>query len=551
MDVPSDIRRYLPYAVIFAAYVAGMWIDVMEIDAAQYAAMGRDMMRSGDYLHLYDHAHGYLDKPPMVFWMSALSFKLFGVSNWAYKLPSVLFSMMAIYGTERLGGLLYNRATGRLAGLILASTQAFFLMNHDVKTDMYLIGPMVMGLWLLVSWSRGGLFWHLLLGAAFLGLGMLAKGPLALIAPGFAIGADLLLRRDWAALFRWQWLLVIPVALLITTPFLIGQYQQYGEHGITFFLWTQSFGRVTGESEWSNNATAFFFVHSFAWSFLPWTAIFLRGLVQEGIRLFRAGFLLPSRAEGIAIGGFLLVFTALCFSKFKLPHYIFVTYPFAAILTAAFAMEMHKNLVLQPWKKFFQVFHRVFWFLAVILVLLLAFGAFPEQPLLPKIGFLLLAAVVSIDMFRTKNEWARFLWPTAVGFGLCNLLLNLTLYPAVMSYQSTAQAGKYVSSLEPRPRVFGFIISGRALDFYAADNVLPIPGPVYFKPLLKKTDAIVYTNDDGLRQIRERGIQFEFLETYAHNPPTRMSLMFLNPATRPSVLKPRYLLHLPKQDLPR
>jgi hypothetical protein len=338
---------------------------------------------------------------------------------------------------------------------------------------------------------------------------------------------------------------------LITTPFLIGQYQQYGSHGITFFLWTQSFGRVTGESQWSNNATAFFFVHSFAWSFLPWTAIFLRGLVQECMRMFRAGFLLPTRAEGITMGGFLLVFIALCFSKFKLPHYIFVTYPFAAILTAAFVVELHKNLVLQPWRKFFQVFHRVVWFLAVILVLLLAFGAFPESPLLPKIGFLLLAAAISIDMFRTKNEWTRFLWPTAVGFGLCNLLLNLSLYPAVMAYQSTAQAGKYISSIEPRPRVFGFIVSGRALDFYASENTLPIPGPLYFKPLLKKTEAIVYTDDDGLGLMRKYGVRFDLLETYAHHPPTRMSLLFLNPATRESILKTRYLVHLPKQDLLR
>ncbi|HEX2899903.1 MAG TPA: glycosyltransferase family 39 protein, partial [Bacteroidia bacterium] len=383
MNPPADFRKYVPYAILLLAYIAGMWIDVMEIDAAQYAAMGRDMMRSGDYLHLYDHGHGYLDKPPLVFWMSALSFKLFGVSNWAYKLPSVLFSLMAVLGTERLGSLLHNRRTGALAGLILASTQAFFLMNNDVKTDMYLIGPMTIGLWLLVRWSRGGKFWHFLLGSAFLGLGLLAKGPLALIAPVFAIGGDILLRRDWAALFRWQWLLVIPVALAVTTPFLIGQHQQYGPDGILFFLWTQSFGRVTGQSEWTNDATAFFFVHSFAWSFLPWTALFLRALAQACIQVVRARLALPKTAEGIALAGFLLVFTALCFSKFKLPHYIFVTYPFAAILTASFWVDAAENPRLQAWRKFYLILHRVLWFLAVALVGLMAFGAFPGTPLFP------------------------------------------------------------------------------------------------------------------------------------------------------------------------
>ncbi len=551
MNPPSDFRRYFPYALILAAYAAGMWLDVMEIDAAQYAGMGRDMMRSGDYLHLYDHRHGYLDKPPLVFWMSALSFKLFGVSNWAYKLPSVLFSLLAIYGTQRLGSLLYNRAIGGLAGLILASTQAFFLMNNDVKTDMYLIGPMMMGIWLLVEWARGGRFGMLLLGSIFLGVGMLAKGPLALIAPIMAIGSDVLLRRDWAMLRKWGWLLVIPIALLVTTPFLIGQYQQYGTHGIRFFLWTQSFGRVTGQSEWSNNATAFFFVHSFAWSFLPWTAIFLRGLVHQCIGIVRAGMLLPKRAEGISMAGFLLVFVALCFSKFKLPHYIFVTYPFAAILTAAFLVELRENLQLQTWSKALLILQRVFWFLAVGLVLLLAFGAFPENGLPLKIGFLLVATAISVDMFRNKDTFVRWMWPTALGFGICNLMLNLNIYPAVLNFQSTAQAGKYISALNSPTPVFALTVSGRALDFYAQANALPVPYPDAIKPLLKRMDLILYTNDEGLSMIRQSNIRLEVIKTFPHNPPTRMSLMFLNPATREQVVKPRYLLRLPRQRLLR
>jgi 4-amino-4-deoxy-L-arabinose transferase-like glycosyltransferase len=551
MNPPSDFRRYFPYALILAAYAAGMWLDVMEIDAAQYASMGRNMMRSGDYLHLYDHRHGYLDKPPLVFWMSALSFKLFGVSNWAYKLPSVLFSLLAIYGTQRLGSLLHTRAIGALAGLILASTQAFFLMNNDVKTDMYLIGPMMMGIWLLAEWARGGRLRMLLLGSIFLGVGMLAKGPLALIAPVMAIGSDVLLRRDWAMLRKWGWLLVIPIALLVTTPFLIGQYQQYGTHGIRFFLWTQSFGRVTGQSEWSNNATAFFFVHSFAWSFLPWTAIFLRGLVHQCSLIVRSGLILPKRSEGISIAGFLLVFVALCFSKFKLPHYIFVTYPFAAILTASFLVELRENLQLQAWAKALLILQRSFWFLAVALVSLLAFWAFPENGLFLKIAFLLVATVISVDMFRNKEPWVRWLWPTALGFAMCNLMLNLHLYPAVLQYQSSAQAGKYMSALDPPTPIFAFTVSGRALDFYAPSNALPVPNPRAFKPMLHKSDLIVYTNDDGLKKIQQRKIQFEVLKTFPHNPPTRMSLMFLNPATRAQVVKARYLLHMPRQRLLR
>jgi hypothetical protein len=71
-----------------------MFNDVMEVDASQYAAMSREMLESGNYLQLFDRGQNYLDKPPLLFWVSAMSFKLFGISNFSYKLPSVLFSLL-------------------------------------------------------------------------------------------------------------------------------------------------------------------------------------------------------------------------------------------------------------------------------------------------------------------------------------------------------------------------------------------------------------------------------------------------------------------------
>lgn len=535
--------------MIVLAYLAGMWVDVMEIDATQYATMGRDMMRSGDFFHLFDRGRDYLDKPPLTFWMTALSFKLLGVSTIAYKLPSVLFSFMAIYGTQRLGSLLYNHRTGILAGVILGSTQAFFLMNNDVKTDMYMIGPMVMGLWQLVRWTRGERAWHLVWGAMFLGIGLLAKGPVALIAPGLAIGADMLLRRDWVPLLRWQWLLVIPIALLVTTPFLIGQYQQYGMKGVNFFLWTQSFGRVTGQSEWANDATAFFFVHSFAWSFLPWTALFLCALSQELIRIVRKGFFLPKSTEGVSVAGFLLVFTALCFSRFKLPHYIFVTYPFAAILTAAFWMDANENPLLRRWKKSLLGIHVVSGLLAALVVGVLVFWAFPAPPLWPKVLLCVFMLAIFVDYLLTKQDWVRFLWPTALCFATCNLALNIWVYPAIVSYQSTAQAGKYIRGLDEQPQIHAFLVSGRALDFYAPAVTQPIYNLADFQALLERQSVYVYTHKEGLAMVSERGMRFEMVQAYPHFPPNKLTLRFLNPETRPDVVKERYLLRLPQQTL--
>lgn len=538
---------YLPYGLILSAYLAGMFVELMEIDATQYATMSRSMLRTGEYLQIWDKGRAYLDKPPLVFWLSALSYKVFGVSGWAYKLPSVLLSLWAIYGTDRLGRLLHGRRAGYLAGLVLGSTQAFFLMNNDVKTDMYLIAPMVVGVWLLLRWSREGRAWDWVAGAVCLGLAMLGKGPMAIIAPAMAIGADLLLRRDWVTLFKPQWLLVLPIALAVTTPFLIGLNAQHGWMGVEFFLWTQSFGRVTGQSEWSNDATAFFFVHSFAWSFLPWTAMFLVALGRKLWAVVKGRFRLSAASEGVSLAGFLLVFVALCFSKFKLPHYIFVTYPFAAVMVGAFWVEVLEGEAGKRWMRAFLWIQGVMAVLVILLSLALAFWAFAESAWVAKVVFLLVTAGLTVWFWREKDGRTRLLIPTAMVFAACNLLLNWGTYPALMNYHSTALAGKIVSAVGPKQEVHAFIVSGRALDFYAPNDAKPVPRIDDLSIVAENGPALIYTDEDGLRLTREAGLHFEILGEWQHHNPAKLTLPFLNPATRPRDVKPRYLLRVDKR----
>ena len=65
------------FVIIILIYLSGIQIPVMEIDAAQYASMSREMMQSGNYLHVYDGGANYLDKPPFLFWITAISMKFF------------------------------------------------------------------------------------------------------------------------------------------------------------------------------------------------------------------------------------------------------------------------------------------------------------------------------------------------------------------------------------------------------------------------------------------------------------------------------------------
>ncbi len=128
-------------------YLLGMQIDLMDVDAAQYASISREMLANKSFLQVYDLGRDYLDKPPMLFWLSALSMKIFGINHFAYRLPSFIFALLAIYSTYRLALLYYKKEVALLAALILASCQAMFLILHDVRTDTMLMGWVICGIW--------------------------------------------------------------------------------------------------------------------------------------------------------------------------------------------------------------------------------------------------------------------------------------------------------------------------------------------------------------------------------------------------------------------
>ena len=124
---------------IMVVVALGAGLDVMEVDAAQYAGMSRDMMVSGDVLQLHYRGGDYLDKPPLLFWLSSLSFKLFGVHDWSYRLPSILFAFLGLYATYRFTLLYHAREVAIRAMLMYGCSAAFFLMCNDVRCDTIVV----------------------------------------------------------------------------------------------------------------------------------------------------------------------------------------------------------------------------------------------------------------------------------------------------------------------------------------------------------------------------------------------------------------------------
>jgi len=143
---------YILILLCIAACLTGWCIPLMEVDAVQYANISREMLQHKSFLQVYDQGAEYLDKPPMLFWLSSLSIYLFGINDYAYRLPSFLFSILAVYSTYKFARLYYTERLALIAALVLASSQAMFLINHDVRTDTMLMGWVALSIWQLAAW---------------------------------------------------------------------------------------------------------------------------------------------------------------------------------------------------------------------------------------------------------------------------------------------------------------------------------------------------------------------------------------------------------------
>lgn len=530
-------------------YYYGLQIDVMDVDAAQYASISMEMADSGEFLQVKHRGEDYLDKPPLLFWTSAIMFKLFGMHNWSYKLVSLLFSLIGIYSTYRFAKLYYSQRVAKLSALMLATCQAIFLINNDVRTDTMLLGAIIFGVWQIAEVMRGGGLKYAIGAGIGIGLAMITKGPIGLMVPILAFGTDMVAKRQLRPLFKWQWLVVLLVAGVLLAPMVYGLYLQYGSYGPYFYLWAQSFGRLTGDNPFINSGlgkqpfSPLFFTHTFLWSFLPWSLFAVFGIFAGMFAVAKKGFRVDDTEEAISLGGFVLPFIAMSLSEYKLPHYIYVSFPFAAVFAARYIDDLVNARTWHISAKLFVGFHR---FVAgAILLIAIALGVyfFPVGQIWLWVVFGILTLFTIASLF-SRDLVVQIVSPLLVAIVAANLLINAGIYPLMNQYQSTSYAGRYFAdNTQQTDDVLLYGVHAHAIEFYAGRllNYRALDSDI---GNLIRPGMLIYTTEDGKKNLDELGMQYTSLKTFEHYNVTLMHIGFLNPATRPQYLDERYILRI-------
>ncbi|HMG15115.1 MAG TPA: glycosyltransferase family 39 protein [Saprospiraceae bacterium] len=547
---------YAAWAIVAVAYIAGLFIDIMDIDAAQYALIAKEMYHNHSYLEVYLQGSDYLDKPPLLFWTAVLFFKIFGVYDWAFRLPSILITILGIYSTYRFTKLYYPESTARLAALISASCQAFFLMNHDIRTDSLLTGLVSFTFWQMAEFDKSNKLKYILLAGLGVGLAMLSKGPIGLVVPGTAFLFHYLLNQDWKKILRWQYLPALVIIGLVLLPMSYGLYTQFDLHpekivydlkgpsGLRFFYWTQSFGRITGEIYWNNHPDTFFLVHNFMWSFLPWSLLFMVAFFVSLVDKIKQLIRKETNVEWITTAGFLLIFIFLSMSNYQLPHYTFVIHPLAAIILASFIDSRVLNSI--GLRKTLIVLF-LFTVVGILTVGIFMFGVyFTQHAVFSFTLFIGISGLAIYTLFKKSIDYSlRLVIAGAMLIGVTNIILNSVTYPQILKFQSYSMIAKYVNeqakSGTENKLIFYKIDPYFAGEFYSNATVhkegnlsnlskLLIPGKSWIV-----TDSL--HKDEVIRLFpykQEKVFQDYHVSTLKPD--------FLNPLKRNNVVESRYLL---------
>jgi 4-amino-4-deoxy-L-arabinose transferase-like glycosyltransferase len=332
---------------------SGLFVPLLDPDAGIYATITKNMVQSGDYLNLRFQDKDWLDKPHFPFWVTAAFFKVFGISTWTYKLPGILFALLGAVYTYLFTKQQYNKTTALWATLMLLCSLHFIASNNDVRAEPFLTGMIIAAVYHFSNSLKSFFSWHLVAATAFTAMAMMTKGPFTLVPIGGALAGQLLFKQDWKQLFHPRWLLMLVLLTVFISPELYSLWYQFDQHpekiifggtnvsGIRFFLWDSQFGRFFNSGPIKGKGDPFFFLHTLLWAFLPWAILMYVALFKK----IKAAFnrIARNQQEWYTLCGTLPALLMFSFSGFQLPYYTNILFPFLAILTAGFVMELNEK----------------------------------------------------------------------------------------------------------------------------------------------------------------------------------------------------------------
>lgn len=338
--MPDD-RKTLREVATLAAFCAFFFFfglnsfGLVGPDEPRYAQVAREMLERNDWVTPTLYGQVWMEKPVLYYWGAQLSYRIFGVSDWAARVPAAVLALLlvaAVYLFTRR----FRPGSEMEATLITASSVAVLGFARGVSTDMPLAAPFGISMLSWFAWQETKQRRWLAVFYFFLGLAMLAKGPVAPFLAGAIVLAFGTVRRDFKVALGTLWLPGIGIFLAVALPWYVAVQLRNPEF-FRVFIVEHNLARFSSDV-FRHSQPFWFYLPVLLLGLMPWTAVVI-AVVTEALRDWRSG-VRDSLTE------FLLIWTALpvlifSISQSKLPGYILPA--FVPLLLLA-GVEMSRRL---------------------------------------------------------------------------------------------------------------------------------------------------------------------------------------------------------------
>jgi 4-amino-4-deoxy-L-arabinose transferase-like glycosyltransferase len=341
---------YLLFGLLAFLYLWGHQLaPLFDVDEAIFTQASAEMVSTGNYIGPTYNGEPRYHKPPLIYWLQALSLSVQqalpyqeDVTARAARLPSAMAGLLAvIVFYVAVFSMTGRRRFALTAAAVLGVSLSWLVIVRAATADgvlnLLILSPTMLMLWVLYRrqssrWVQGGI-------GLLLALGLLAKGPVALVVPAVAVGLATLVRPGmWASIKLLNPLLIGGVMIAGVLPWVGFIIHQSGIDFFKEFILVHNLGRFTGDLGNTQSASPFFYIFVVLVGFFPWSVL----LVTAVPAVMKDWFLSLRRAEAhlalplIGLIWAVTVVVLFSFSQTKLMHYIVPALPGFALFVAGY-----------------------------------------------------------------------------------------------------------------------------------------------------------------------------------------------------------------------
>ena len=475
-----------------------------------YGEVIRVMFEKNNWLVPMLNGQLYADKPILYFWLALVTAKLAGgVNEWTVRLPAALGGLGLVLMTYQFGKIFFDRQTGFLAGLTLATTSRVFWESRFLRLDTLLAFFLWAGFFcFLKAWLKEADKRLFLLAYFCFALATLTKGPIGLALPGLAIVICVAMTGRWQDIKQMRPIAGLIVMVAVLAPWLLLVHLRDEDQWITDFIWihnVQNYAlRPIGHVR-----PFYYYLYNLPPDFLPWTVLVPGALV----------FYYPWKArlrEPVTLALFcwfaaiFLFFTA---SKSKIAYYLLPLLPSLALLIASYLRALLSGTELNGvhWR----CTAALSYFLSCSLLaggIALPFIIHRMEPglfgwVLP-MALALIAGSGGMIVFLGQRIMHSFLASFIALLVGASLVGSLGVLPYLDRYKSPRPVGEFVKNhASPAAPVYVFQSTMSDFNYYAQREKIPVIGSKVELAKLREANAQLYLlikdkdlNDVGPRQ---------------------------------------------------